>query len=84
MAGYIMSILGIVVAGVFIDIIVPSGSINKYIRSIYSVFVVAVLISPIIKFLNKNKDFTIKYQNYNINDNCGICNLGNSIIDNSI
>ena len=67
MTGYILSILGIVVAGVFIDIIVPSGSINKYIRGIYSIFVVAVLVSPIMKLLNKTNDFTIKYEDYNLN-----------------
>lgn len=69
MKGYILSILGIVIAGVFIDIIVPTGTINKYIKSIYSIFVVAVLMNPLIKFLNKKHNFTIKYQEYNINDN---------------
>ena len=68
MAGYILSIVGIIVAGVFIDIIVPSGSINKYIRGIYSIFVVAVLVSPIMKFLNKAKDFTIKYEEHEMNE----------------
>ncbi len=67
MAGYILSILGIVVAGVFIDVIVPSGTINKYIKGIYSIFVVAVIISPVVQFLNKNHDFTIKYENYEVN-----------------
>lgn len=66
MAGYILSILGIVIAGVFIDIIVPNGAISKYIKSIYSIFVVAVLISPIVKFLNKNHDFTVKYEEYHV------------------
>ena len=36
MTGYILSILGIVIAGVLIDVIMPSGKINKYIKSIYS------------------------------------------------
>ena len=66
MSGYILSILGVVVAGVFIDIIIPTGSINKYIRGIYSIFVVAVIISPVFKFLNKNHNFTIKYQEYSV------------------
>lgn len=69
MTGYILSILGIVVAGVFIDIIVPTGSISKYIKGIYSIFVVAVIISPVVKFLNKNHNLTIKYAEYNINEN---------------
>lgn len=69
MTGYILSVLGIVVAGVFIDVIIPSGAINKYIKSIFSIFVVAVLVSPIIKIMNKTKDFTVKYQDYEINEN---------------
>ena len=59
--------MGIIVAGVFIDIIVPSGKINKYIKSIYSIFVVAVLLSPMINFLSKNHDFTIKYKDVELN-----------------
>lgn len=69
MYNYVLSILGIVIAGVLIDVIVPSGSINKYIKSIYSVFVVAILLNPLIKFLNKNHNFNIKYEQYEINDN---------------
>lgn len=69
MNGYLLSILGIVVAGIFIDIIIPVGTINKYIRSIYSIFVVAVLISPVVNLLNKNHKFTVVYENYEINEN---------------
>ena len=69
MAGYILSILGIVVAGVFIDIIIPSGTINKYIKSIYAIFVLAVIITPIIKFFNDNQGFNLEYQEYEINQN---------------
>lgn len=67
MSGYILSILGIVIAGVLIDIIVPNGTINKYIKSIYSIFVVAVLLNPLITFLNKHHDFTVKYKDYELN-----------------
>ena len=61
MSGYILSILGIVIAGVVIDIIIPSGTINKYIKAIYSIFVVAVLISPLVKFISKTQDISISY-----------------------
>lgn len=60
MTGYIISILGVVIAGVIIDIIVPSGSINKYIKGIFSIFVVAALISPIVKFVNNFKGVDLK------------------------
>lgn len=68
MVGYVLSILGIIVAGVFIDIIVPSGSINKYIKGIYSIFVVAVMIGPLVKLLAKKGDLTLKYEEYQINE----------------
>ncbi len=69
MAGYILSILGIVVAGVFIDIIIPSGTISKYIKSIYAIFVLAVIVTPIIKLFNDNRGFDLQYQEYEINQN---------------
>lgn len=68
MGGYILSILGIVVAGVLIDIVVPSGAISKYIKGIYSIFVVAVLINPVVIFLNKKHDFKVTYQEFYVND----------------
>ena len=68
MKGYILSILGIVIAGIFIDIIVPDGTINKYIKSIFSIFVVAVLISPLIKFLSNKDIYTLHYDDYQINE----------------
>lgn len=69
MIGYVLSIVGIVVAGVLIDIIVPSGTLNKYIKGVYSIFVIAVLISPITKLMHKAKNFTIQYEEYAINEN---------------
>lgn len=65
MNGYILSILGIVILGIVIDIIVPNGSINKYIKSIYSVFVLAVILTPLLKIVN-NQDFSLNYQEYEI------------------
>jgi len=67
MTGYILSILGIVIAGLFIDIIIPSGNINKYIKSVYSIFVVTVIISPVVKFLHKTQNMKIEYENYSVN-----------------
>ena len=64
MAGYVLSVLGIVVAGVIIDVIIPSGQINKYIKSIYSIFVVAVLLSPLIKIVNGSKKIEFTYTNF--------------------
>ncbi len=66
MNGYVLSILGVVVAGIIIDIIIPSGQINKYIKSIFSIFVVAVILSPVITFFHENQGFQLKYEDYEI------------------
>jgi len=66
MSGYVLSILGIVLLGVLIDVIIPSGNINKYIKSIYSIFVVAVIISPVVNFIANKNDYKLTYLNYEI------------------
>lgn len=69
MNGYVLSILGIVLLGIIIDIIIPNGSINKYIKSVYVIFIVAVIISPIVKLMNIEHELNIKYENYEISEN---------------
>lgn len=68
MSSYILSILGIVIAGVLIEIIVPSGSINKYIKSIYSLFVVAVIITPVLNFVSQKPNFKFAFNDYTIDE----------------
>ena len=64
MNNYILSILGIVIAGVLIEIIIPTGTINKYIKSVYSIFVVAVLISPMVTLIAKAQNVSVSYVDY--------------------
>ena len=52
--------------GVLIEIIIPSGEINKYIKGIFSIFVVAVLLSPLVNFLNKTNNFSFEFQEQQI------------------
>ncbi len=68
MSGYILSILGIVIVGVLVDIVVPSGTINKYIKSIYAIFVLAVILSPVIKFLSNTHGINVNITGYEINE----------------
>ncbi len=67
MTEYILSILGIVLLGVMIDVIIPSGSISKFIKSLFGIFVLAVIIMPVIKFFNTTRDFNLEYTNYELN-----------------
>ena len=66
MKGYILTILGVVIVGILVDVIIPSGNINKFIKSVYSVFVVMVILNPIIKFFNNHRDFDFNYNDYTI------------------
>ena len=64
MSGYVISILGIVICGIIIDVIIPVGSISKYIKGIYSVFVVAVIISPVINLIANKNNVKLNYENF--------------------
>ena len=57
MNSWILSIVGIVCFGVIIDIFIPEGQINKYIKSIFSLLIVFVIISPLPNLLNGNFSF---------------------------
>lgn len=67
MKGYVLSILGIALCGVLIDAIMPSGSTSKYIKSIFSIFVVAVILNPVINFFAKAKNLEINYNSIEVN-----------------
>ena len=52
LSSYILSIVGIILLGTIIDLMLVNGQMQKYIRSIFVVFVMFVIISPIPKLLN--------------------------------
>ena len=68
MSGYILSILGIVVVGVFIDIIIPTGNISKFIKSVYAIFVVLVIASPVINLFKNWSNYQFSYNEYEVNE----------------
>ncbi len=57
MSGYLLALLGVVMLGVVIDVIIPSGSISKYISGIFAIVVMFVMINPILKFVKS--DYTL-------------------------
>ncbi|MGN1227948.1 MAG: stage III sporulation protein AF [Christensenellales bacterium] len=46
---WLLSVVGIVILGVLIDVILPEGSINKYIKAVFAFVVILVIISPLTK-----------------------------------
>ncbi len=63
-SSWVLSIVGIVFIGVLVDVILPEGQMNKYVKSIFALVVVFVIISPIAKMINTDHsvDLFDKYE----------------------
>lgn len=53
MSCYLLTLLGVILLGVLVDVILPSGSTSKYISGIFAIFVVFVIVSPLLSFIKK-------------------------------
>lgn len=56
MKAWIFSIVGVVFLGVLIDIVYPNGKTNTFCKSMFGIFAVVIMMSPIFKLIN-NVDF---------------------------
>ena len=56
MNAWLLSIVGVVSLGVLLEILLADGQTAKYIKGVFALAVVLVLVAPIPKFLNKNFD----------------------------
>lgn len=54
MMEYVLSIAGVVFLGVMLDVISPEGKMNTFIKSIFSLFLLFVMTSPIVNLVSKN------------------------------
>ena len=54
MSGYLLTLLGIVLLGVLIEVILPPGTTSKYISGIFSIFVMFVILSPILTWIKSD------------------------------
>lgn len=54
---WLLSIVGITLIGALVDIILPEGSTQKYIKCIFSIFVVFVMIYPVVNINIDKIDF---------------------------
>ena len=54
MVAYILSIIGIVFLGVLVDVIMPEGTMNKYIKGMFGLIALFVIVYPISQILNSN------------------------------
>lgn len=61
-SSWLLSIAGVVCLSVLIELILPEGQMNKYIKGIFSFVIVFVIISPIPKVLNNQYDYSHLFQ----------------------
>ncbi len=54
MSGWIMGIVGVICLSVLVDILLPDGQTNKYIKGIFALITLYVIISPLPAFLSKD------------------------------
>ncbi|MDD4839805.1 MAG: stage III sporulation protein AF [Clostridia bacterium] len=64
MSSWVLSIVGVVCLGVLLDLIVPEGQTNKYIKGVFALLVIFVIISPLPKLVGKNIDFSFTQSSY--------------------
>lgn len=68
MTSWLFSIIGVVFLAVLIDFIYPNGKTNTFCKSIFGLFAIVILISPIIK-IDLTEDLSTNYISSSINDN---------------
>ncbi len=54
MKEWLISIVGIVFLGVLVDIISPNGKTNHIIKCVFSLFVLIVIVTPVLKIFKKD------------------------------
>lgn len=82
MSTWLVSIAGIVALSVLLDIIVPEGETNKYIKGIFSLITIFVIISPVVAFVSQDMSFDDFIGNDGVNieiDNTFINNANQDI-----
>lgn len=63
---WVLTIVGVILIGVIVDIIMPEGSINKFIRGLIAIFTVFAIVSPL-PYLSLDKiNFGEFFNNNNI------------------
>ena len=65
---WLYNLIGIVFLGIIFEIILPNNKINKFIKCIFSIFIVFSLISPLVKISSKINKIKIDNVSSEINE----------------
>lgn len=80
MTAWLLSIVGIVFLGVMVDIISPSGKTNAFIKSIFAIFLIYVVVSPVVKYI-KGGEFNLDFETGYSVENLAITEAEHKISD---
>lgn len=68
-SSYILTIAGVILISVVVELVLPDGQMSKYIKSIFSFFIIGVIISPLPSLLSiKNVSSIFEYNDYQIQE----------------
>ena len=59
---WVLSIAGIICISVLLELVMPEGQMNKYIKNIFSFVIILVIVLPLPKLMNKNIDLSSMFQ----------------------
>lgn len=60
---WVLSIVGIIVLSILVDIILPSGQSSKFIKNIFAYIIIIVVLSPVFSFFtNKTFDLNLIFE----------------------
>jgi len=66
---YLLSIVGVVVLSVILDLVLPGGQISKYIKGIMSVVIVFVIASPLPGIVKNGLSFSYTFNETTVSSN---------------
>lgn len=53
---WVLGVVGVVILSVLVDIVLPEGQMNKYIKGIFAILLIYMLLSPVVALVNKDID----------------------------
>ena len=51
---WIISVVGVILLSVLTDVLLPEGQMNKYVKGIFSILLIFVIVAPLADFLRKD------------------------------
>lgn len=55
---WLLGVVGVVLLGVLADVLLPKGQMSKYVKGIFSVLLIFVLLTPVVNFFRQDMSLT--------------------------